>query len=400
MPSRIGDINKPKIPQPYWEGDEPVNTPEPISAPANKKEEKAMSSSKDDVTEAQDSFDDFDFVDHYGDDTAATGDELLPENFAKSAINCGFMGFGGGGGKLAKAFLDLGFNKTILVNTTEKDQPDGVDEQHFLLLPGADGVGKDIKLGEQILDDNSALIEDALKNKMGKIDWLFVLIGGGGGTGSSAPILQASFDRYLKSVQAVGRVIYIVSTPSAQELLNPTISANSKTVLKAVADEPHIVLDNEKQLQLLRGKVGMLGMYPAANRAFAKMLAQVLKMAGEPSSVQTFDSKDLERCLSTPGRIFMGTSVVRDPNVRGLGATIFQGCLKGSPCPAPRGNPDTGVLLLIVPPSAAEDPAVSNHLESAVSYVGGRASTLFSGIYVRSAVKGVVAITLLGGLKN
>ena len=34
------------------------------------------------------------------------------------------IGIGGGGGKLAKAFLDLGFNKTILINTTEKDEVD------------------------------------------------------------------------------------------------------------------------------------------------------------------------------------------------------------------------------------------------------------------------------------
>ena len=55
---------------------------------------------------------DFDFVDHYGSEEAAASEELLPENEAISAINCGFVGVGGGGGKLAKAFIDLGFNKT------------------------------------------------------------------------------------------------------------------------------------------------------------------------------------------------------------------------------------------------------------------------------------------------
>ena len=60
--------------------------------------------------------DDFDFVEAY-DDKPAVDDRMLPENSAPSAINCAFVGFGGGGGKLAKAFLDLGFSKTILVNT-------------------------------------------------------------------------------------------------------------------------------------------------------------------------------------------------------------------------------------------------------------------------------------------
>ena len=57
------------------------------------------------------------------DETVVHDDRLLPDNAAVTAINCGFVGVGGGGGKLAKAFMDAGFNKTILVNTTDKDQP-------------------------------------------------------------------------------------------------------------------------------------------------------------------------------------------------------------------------------------------------------------------------------------
>ena len=58
------------------------------------------------------------------------------------------IGVGGGGGKLAKAFLDLGFNKTLLINTTPKDKPEGVDEKHMVIIPEADGVGKDVELGK------------------------------------------------------------------------------------------------------------------------------------------------------------------------------------------------------------------------------------------------------------
>ena len=68
--------------------------------------------------------DDFDFVEAYDDAPAAADERLLPENSAASAISVGFVGVGGGGGKLAKAFLDLGFSKTLLVNTTEKISPE------------------------------------------------------------------------------------------------------------------------------------------------------------------------------------------------------------------------------------------------------------------------------------
>ena len=342
--------------------------------------------------------DDFDFVEAYDEDPAVADERMLPENEAVSAISCAFLGVGGAGGKLAKAFLDLGFNKTLLINTTEKDQPDGIPEDHFLLIPGADGVGKDVALGKDVLSDNGALVEDSLRTRIGKVDWLFVLAGGGGGTGSACYSLHGSLKRYLSSVSAGGNVVYIVTQPSAQELLNPTIASNSKSLLADVTASPHIVLDNERQLQLLRGKVGMLGMFPAANKNFAKLIAQVFKLAEETSPIQTFDSKDLEKCLATAGRIMVGSTVIRDVSARDLGSTIYQGCIKSSPCPAPAKRSKTGVMLLVVTPEMAADPDVSNKIEAAFSYVGGRTDTLFSGVYLKDKLPGLIAISILGGM--
>lgn len=343
--------------------------------------------------------DDFGFLGNYDEEVVTQDERMLPENSAASAISCGFVGVGGGGGKLAKAFLDLGFTKTILVNTTVKDQPGGVEPDHFLLLPGADGVGKDVNLGKSVLNDNSALVEDTLRTRLGKVDWLFVLAGGGGGTGSACHELHESCSRFLQTSEAGGKIVYIVSKPTAQELLNPTIKINYETLLKDVSNHPYLIVDNEKQLQLLRGKVGMLNMYPAANSTFAKLLHQVLKLADQSSPIQTFDTKDLERCLRTDGRMFLGSTVVRDAGDRNLGATVFQGCLRGSPCPGPGKNPETGVLLLLVTSAMAGDPDVSRNLESAMSYVGGRTNTLFSGVYVNDRIPGLIGITLFGGMK-
>ena len=339
----------------------------------------------------------FDFVESY-DDAPSISETLLPSNKASSAISAGFIGVGGGGGKLAKAFIDCGFTQTILVNTTEKDQPDDIDPTHFILVPGADGVGKDVSLGKQILSENSALVEDAVRSRIGDVDWLFVLAGGGGGTGSACHSLHGPLSRYLKSREASGRVVYIVSKPTAQELLNPTISANYDKLISDIAGEPHIIIDNERQLNLLRGKVGMLGLYPKANKNFAKMIAQVFKLASEHSPIQTFDSKDLERCLSQSGRMIIGTCVVRDTTATDLGSKVLANSLRSSPCPAFTGNTKTGVLLLLLDETAASDPIVSKRLEAAFSYVGGRTDTLFSGVYVKSGLPGIIAITMFGGI--
>ena len=148
----------------------------------------------------------FDFVDAYNASEDVQDDQALPDNTAGSAINCAFIGVGGGGGKIAKAFLDLGFTKTLLVNTTIKDQPDGVDPAHFLLVPGADGVGKDIELGKKILGENSTLVEDAVRSRVGAQDWIFVLAGGGGGTGSACSVLHDSLSRHLKATGALSLI--------------------------------------------------------------------------------------------------------------------------------------------------------------------------------------------------
>ena len=341
--------------------------------------------------------DEFDFVDAYNSDDDTSDEQLLPVNTADSAINCAFVGVGGGGGKLAKAFLDIGFNKTLLVNTTVKDQPDGVPGDHFLLVPGADGVGKDVELGKSILEENSALVEDAVRARLGAVDWIFVLAGGGGGTGSACPVLHDALSRHLKSVGASGKVVYIVSRPSGQELLNTTIERNFQSIASDVSAHPHIIIDNERQLQLLRNKVGMLNLYPVANKNFAKLLAQVLKLANTHTDIQAFDSKDLEKCLSTNGRMVLGSTVIRDTGRRDLGVAVLQGCVNASPCPAPKNRCKTGALMLIASSAMAGDPSISKNLEAAFSYVGGRTDALFSGVYVRERIPGLVAICLLAG---
>ena len=341
---------------------------------------------------------DFDFIDHYGDDEEVKGEEQLADNEVVSSLNCAVIGVGGGGGKMAKAFLDIGFNKTLLVNTTAKDIPEDVDESHVVLIPDADGIGKDVNLGKTIFDNSGAVIEDALRTKLGNVDWLFVLAGGGGGTGSAVASLHGVFERYLKSVSAEGSIIYIISQPSAQEALNPTISKNAASLLSDVSEHTHIILDNERQVKLLRGKVGMLGMFPFANTAFAKLIAQVLKLSSEQSSIQSFDSKDLERCLRTKKRSFIGSTIIRDPKDPNLGATIFQNCLNRSPCPLPKGKPATGSMLLVVTSEMASDPEISKHLDAAISYVGGRTETLFAGVYVKEDLPGLVAILTMNGL--
>ena len=144
----------------------------------------------------------------------------------------------------------------------------------------------------------------------------------------------------------------------------------------------------------------MLGMFPLANSAFAKLLTQVLKLSAEQSPIQSFDSKDLARCLNTKGRMFIGSTVIADPASPNLGSMILQNCLKRSPCKQPTGRPQTGSLLLVVNQEMASDPEISKHLDAAISFVGGRTDTLFAGVYIKENLPGLVAILTMNGLKD
>ena len=63
---------------------------------------------------------DFGMVEDFGLQMEFSDEDLLPDNTAPSSLNIGFVGVGGGGNKMANAFIELGFNKTLLVNTTVK----------------------------------------------------------------------------------------------------------------------------------------------------------------------------------------------------------------------------------------------------------------------------------------
>ena len=343
---------------------------------------------------------DFGMVEDFGLQMEFSDEDLLPDNTAPSSLNVGLVGVGGGGNKMVNAFLELGFNKSILVNTTGKDIPKNVSEEHVVLIPDSDGIGKNTDYGKEVLTQNGAIVEDALRIKLGKVDWLLVFAGGGGGTGSSVTALHPVFERYMRSVQAGGNVVYVVSWPTAQENLNPTIARNALTLLNDVSPHPHVVLDNERSTRLLRGRIGMLGMYPVANTQFAKSFAQILKLSTEDSPIQSFDSKDLETCLGKSGRAFFGSTMIKDPNTGKLGSVILHNCMNRSSCPPPKGKAAAGSLILVASEEMVADPKVSKHLESAIAYVGGRCETLFSGVYVRKNVPGLIAILSMNGLQK
>ena len=50
-----------------------------------------------------------------------------------------------------------------------KDIPKNVEEDHVVLIPDSDGIGKNTDYGKEVLSQNGAIVEDALRIKLGKL---------------------------------------------------------------------------------------------------------------------------------------------------------------------------------------------------------------------------------------
>ena len=55
-------------------------------------------------------------------------------------------------------------------------------------------------------------------------------------------------------------------------------------------------------------------------------------------------------------------------------------------------------MLLIATSAMASDASVSKKLEASFSYLGGRTDTLFTGVYVKERLPGLIAITVICGI--
>ena len=66
----------------------------------------------------------------------------------------------------------------------------------------------------------------------------------------------------------------VIAQLSREINVNPTIAKNALSLINDVTSHTHIVLDNERQLELLRGKVGILNNLNGSN--------EILPLMGKP----------------------------------------------------------------------------------------------------------------------
>ena len=157
------------------------------------------------------------------------------EDKSGGALTYAIVGAGQGGGRMAKAFYDMGYTKTIAVNTARSDL-NGLDipeEQKFLVDEyGEQGAGKDQAKAEAAIEKKEQEVFNKFREIFGtNVDRIMICLGvsggSGGGTVNTLIKVAKKYFTYIGVENVDERVGVIASLPTAGESASPTVAKNA-----------------------------------------------------------------------------------------------------------------------------------------------------------------------------
>ncbi len=227
------------------------------------------------------------------------------------AFNFAFLGSGQGGARIASSFWNMGYRRVGLFNMAESDfqgLPEEI-ERHVFQLGGA---AKDARFAENSMTGREEEIWDLLQRSWGNdVDYGFVCVGLGGGTGSGTSVKLVQLAReYLESKGKAPRVGVIASIPPVTE--GQQVCRNAVTAFHRLLElkaSPMILIDNARINQLYTP--GMSQLYNVANRTVSELLHLFNQLAAVHSPLITFDRSELAQLLDH-GICVMGAASLED----------------------------------------------------------------------------------------
>lgn len=216
------------------------------------------------------------------------------------AIEYGFIGLGGAGGKLVEAFRFIGNYKTFALNISSQDlaklKMDDNDKLHMDI--GLDGAGKDMNVGASAVKKYAGEIHEILSSKFVKVNYLMICVGGGGGTGSGGVLeLLKLCSEYCENIGV------LLTLPKDTE--GEKVRHNTAILLKdlyALAEEkvisPLVLVDNQ-QVSDIHTDWNILKFWKKANMEVAMLFHQINLFCAEDSEVHPFDPADYRTIMKS-----------------------------------------------------------------------------------------------------
>ena len=251
-------------------------------------------------------------------------DEIKDE--AGGALTYAVIGSGQGGGRIAKAFYDLGYKKTIIVNTAASDLalvdlPD--DHKFYLDCFGQQGAGKDQERSREAFELKNQEIFNKMREMFGeKIDRILICAGAAGGTGGGSVTTLVSIAKryftYVGKENASERVGVIVSLPTAGECASPVVANNAYNRMQHLCVSaangdfaPLILIDNDK-IKKLYPKLTVKQFWPTLNNTIAGLFHVFNVLATKDSDYTSFDPADYNTIMKTKGCMIFGVTTVKN----------------------------------------------------------------------------------------
>jgi threonine dehydrogenase-like Zn-dependent dehydrogenase len=149
------------------------------------------------------------------------------EDKSGGALTYAIVGAGQGGGRMAKAFYDMGYTKTVAVNTARSDL-NGLDipeEQKFLVDEHGDqGAGKDQAKAEAAIERKEQEVFNKFREVFGNnVDRILICLGvsggSGGGTVNTLIKVAKKYFTYIGVENVDERVGVVASLPTAGDYI-------------------------------------------------------------------------------------------------------------------------------------------------------------------------------------
>ena len=242
--------------------------------------------------------------------------------FSSSRINTslkfGFIGLGMGGNSIAAACAEIATNisnnkypySALLVNTNQIDL-DKIEvsnpKTEKLLIGNGRGAGRNIEIGQEMYLSDADKVEDQIKKQFNETDFLWVVAGLGGGTGTGS--IVHAIGSVMKS-GFKGRFGLILTLPRKNE--GATVLANALMKLQQINQAMRqlgsiILVDNQKLFDYFtetKTDSTLLSDYlKFTNQFVAETLHElnVVTSSYKPVGENHFDSSEFENLIKTPG---------------------------------------------------------------------------------------------------
>ena len=251
-------------------------------------------------------------------------DEIQDES--GGALTYAIIGSGQGGGRIAKAFYDLGYKKTVAINTATSDLALlELPEKHKFHLDcfGQQGAGKNQEKSREAFENRGQEIFNKLREVFGNnIDRILICVGTAGGTGggSVGPLVDVAkrYFTYVGKEDASNRVGVIASLPTAGECASPVVANNAYNRVQTLCAHaangdfaPLVMIDNEK-IKKLYPQLTVKQFWPTLNNTIAGLFHVFNLLATKNSNYTTFDPADYDTIMKTKGCMIFGVTTVKE----------------------------------------------------------------------------------------